>query len=1168
MSPRPLPRRKNPSSASLPFQQLESRLLLAGDWNGVEQVPGELLIQYTSTATPFQQAQARIAVAAELAETIHTAAMKNSGTGVLQRVKLPQEANLPAAMEALRRQPGVVFVEPNIIFNTAATSNDPYYTNGSLWGTYGDDLPNPIGPSGTTNTYGSHVEKGWAEGITGSADVIVGIVDTGVQVLHPDLAANIWVNPYEIAGDGIDNDGNGYVDDVRGWDFYNNDNSVYDDPSIDAHGTHVAGTIGAVGNNSTGIAGVNWTVRMVPVKFLAPSGSLANAVRAVDYLTDLKTRHGINLVVSNHSWGATGSGSYSQALHEAVIRHAKADIIFVAAAMNNATNNDITEVYPANFNTTQGTSNQTPAPYDAVISVANLMSDGGLNPSSGYGLTSVDLAGPGTTIWSTVPNNSYAAFDGTSMATPHVAGAVALLVSAQAEPLTPVELRDAILGSTTTTSSLAGKTVTGGRLNIYNALNTAPDETPPIISGVSAVPGSLSATINWTTDEAATTEVLYGTSPDSLDQTYSGSSLVMTHSASLTGLSALTTYYFRARSRDAAGNTSTTEVQSFTTLAVAPILFVDDDLGETYERFFTAALAAGGFSFDIWNVASNGSTPSSAELSNYDLVIWNTGSVYSGPGAGLASGEQSAIANYLDGGGRIFISGQDVLYSGVTSSFRQNYLKVASHSDDVRRTAHTAAGVSGHPVSNGMNLPISNPADFPQLYIDAVTPVAGAMGMLNHGMSGTTSPYSAVSYRGDLSAGGFGIVFTTTPFEAISNSASNPNNQNTFIARVVNYLLPKATVSTPTPSSNTSETGVAVDFTVTLNTAPTANVVIPVSSSDTTEGTVNVSSLIFTPANWSTPQTVTVTGVDDAIFDDNQPYTVLLGSATSTDVAFHGLNPSDVNLVNLDDDTVPGISVSGPETISEGNNGTNAVTFTVSLSSVSPVTVSVDYATSTSGFSSAATPEGDFSPVIGRLDFAPGQTSKTVSVLVRGERLVELDETFALLLSNPVQGVLTDDLAEVTITADDSWDYPQEIDFGTELSPIKAGAVGVGVLPYSSSMELGWTNGIENVQVVDREIGVPALRDVALTRDSSFRFDVPNGQYFVRVTYGDAAKAHDQMRVFVEGAAKPLVSTAANQFLTRAYVVDVTDGQLDLRFLDVGGSDPDVAIAGIGFSRR
>ena len=279
------------------------------------------------------------------------------------------------------------------------------------------------------------------------------------------------------------------------------------------------------------------------------------------------------------------------------------------------------------------------------------------------------------------------------------------------------------------------------------------------------------------------------------------------------------------------------------------------------------------------DVAATGQLPSTQDLVGYGAVIWNTGYDYTSTNAGLSSAEQTAIQGYLDLGGRIFISGQDVLYNTVTASFRENYLKVANFTSDVISANHTEAGVSGNIISDDLNLSIVKPADYAQLYIDAVSPSAGAEGLLLHGAS-ASSPYSAVSYQGDYVNGGFGMVFMTVPFESISNSTAAPNNQNEVMNRIINFLMPPTLggveVSAPTPNSNTTEDGGTVTFTVALTEAPLNDVTIPVSSSDSGEGTAGASSLVFTPSNWDVAQTVTVTGQNDALMTATLPIALCL----------------------------------------------------------------------------------------------------------------------------------------------------------------------------------------------------------------------------------------------------------------------------------------------------
>jgi subtilisin family serine protease len=495
------------------FEPLEDRRLLAAVFRD-----GEIIVQFAPAADDAARDAARAAIQGRALEAIETAAMRRQGAGgALERISLGRGVSVERAIQALANQPGVLFAEPNYLLTTSAVSNDPYYTTSSrLWGMYGDDAPTASGPSGTTNQFGSQAEKAWAAGSTGSKSVIVGILDEGIDVSHPDLAANIWVNPFDPV-DGLDNDGNGYIDDVNGWDFVSGNNTVYD-AGQDQHGTHVAGTIGGLGGNGVGVAGVSWDVTMISLKFLGPTGgTTANAVRALDYLTDLKTRHGINIVASNNSWGG---GGYSSALHGAIIRAANAGILFVAAAGNGGgdgigDSNDSVANYPSNYSTLAAATGQPAASYESVIAVAALTSTGGLASYSNFGATSVDIAAPGSSIWSTLPGNTYGNYNGTSMATPHVTGAVALYASAH-PGATASAIRGAILNSARATSSVSGRTVTGGRLDVAAAIGVR----PPVglsISGGSVVEGNsgaspLAFTVSLSTATTTTVTVNYATS--------------------------------------------------------------------------------------------------------------------------------------------------------------------------------------------------------------------------------------------------------------------------------------------------------------------------------------------------------------------------------------------------------------------------------------------------------------------------------------------------------------------------------------------------------------------------------------------------------------------------------------------------------------------------------
>lgn len=411
-------------------------------------VPNEILVKFKDGTDVSKKDAILAKLSGKLKEKILTKMMEKQGDkNGIDLVTI--SGTVADAIAKAKVLPEVEYAEPNYIYQHFAASNDTYFTNGSLWGMYGTT-------SSPANQYGSQAAAAWAAGHTGSNTVYVGIIDEGYMYTHEDLAANAGTNPGEVAGNGKDDDGNGYVDDVYGWDFDGNNNTVFDGVGDD-HGTHVAGTIGGVGGNGKGVAGVCWTVKLLDAKFLGNrGGTTANAIKAVDYFTALKNA-GVNIVATNNSWGG---GGFSQGLKDAIDRANTAGILFIAAAGNNGTNNDVTASYPSNYDSPN------------VIAVAAITSTGALASFSQYGKTTVDLGAPGAAIWSSVPKSSkgkiisgYASYSGTSMATPHVTGACALYAASN-PGATAAQIKAAILNSTIATSSLSGKCVTGGRLNV------------------------------------------------------------------------------------------------------------------------------------------------------------------------------------------------------------------------------------------------------------------------------------------------------------------------------------------------------------------------------------------------------------------------------------------------------------------------------------------------------------------------------------------------------------------------------------------------------------------------------------------------------------------------------------------------------------------------------
>ncbi len=381
-----------------------------------------------------------------------------SGLGVgLYSLRTPS-AGVAEIVSWAESTPGITSIEPDFALGSALLPNDSAY--GQLWG-----LSN-LGQSGGVVDVDIDAPEAWRV-TTGSRTVVIAVIDSGVDVNHPDLAGNIWQNPGEIPGNGIDDDGNGFVDDVSGWDFVSNDNRPQDD---NGHGTHVAGILGAVGNNAAGIAGVNWQVSILPLKFLddSGSGSTADAIAAMNYVATLRGQ-GVNIVAANNSWGG---GGFSSAMRSAISRLGDLDVTFVAAAGNEGTNSDATPAYPASYDLPN------------VISVAAIDRQGRLAGFSNYGQTAVDLAAPGVSIYSTTPGNSYATYSGTSMAAPYVSGVVGLLAAA-APSATAADIRTAILETVAPMAELGGRMVTGGLLNAAAAvgrLAEAPVAGPVVLS--------------------------------------------------------------------------------------------------------------------------------------------------------------------------------------------------------------------------------------------------------------------------------------------------------------------------------------------------------------------------------------------------------------------------------------------------------------------------------------------------------------------------------------------------------------------------------------------------------------------------------------------------------------------------------------------------------------
>ncbi|NNK48640.1 MAG: S8 family serine peptidase, partial [Gemmatimonadetes bacterium] len=389
-------------------------------------VPGEFIIKFKAGASEQEKEL--------ILSDLNATHIKGFGR-IKAALKRMDGLTVEEAIARYGNHPNIEFIEPNYILTAVETPDDARYDE--LWGM------NNTGQTGGTAGADISAEMAW-DVFTGNSNIVVGVIDTGVDYNHPDLVDNIWTNPGEIPGNGIDDDGNGYIDDIHGWDWVNDDADPMDD---NGHGTHCSGTIGGVGNNGTGVAGVNWDVRIMGLKFLSAggSGSTADAVSAVEYATDMALRYPGEVRVTSNSWGG---GGFSQALYDAIEEAGLADMLFIAAAGNSSSNNDASPHYPSNYD------------LDNVVSVAATDHNDNLAGFSSYGATTVDLAAPGVDILSTIPGGGYGLSSGTSMATPHVAG-VAALTFGRFPAVSALDAKSLILNGADPLDNLSGVVLTG-----------------------------------------------------------------------------------------------------------------------------------------------------------------------------------------------------------------------------------------------------------------------------------------------------------------------------------------------------------------------------------------------------------------------------------------------------------------------------------------------------------------------------------------------------------------------------------------------------------------------------------------------------------------------------------------------------------------------------------
>lgn len=450
-----------------------STLALATGLSATEapHVQGEIVVK-------FKEGKSKASLSSKTLSTLGIQGQRDVklSYGTLSVLKVGAEKSMTSVLAALNNNPAIEYAEPNYIYSvnpikerglvakkllkspftdfTASTPDDPSF--GKLWGLRNTGSNEPNGSAGVE---GADVNALKAWDITkGSRSVRIAVIDTGVDYNHPDLKANMWTNTAELNGKpGVDDDGNGFVDDVYGYDFANMDSNPMDG---NGHGTHCSGTIGAVHDNRIGVAGVMSDVQIMAVKFLGDdgSGSLEGAIKAIDYATMM------NVDLMSNSWGG---GGRSQALLDAIQRASDKGIIFTAAAGNSSSNNDASPSYPASYDTPN------------MVAVAATTAQNGLASFSSYGRNSVHIGAPGHNILSTVNGGGYDVYSGTSMATPHVSGVLGLLLAKEGR-MSHSALRERLTLTSVPVAALRGKTQTAGRIDAYNLLtDVRPERSGP-----------------------------------------------------------------------------------------------------------------------------------------------------------------------------------------------------------------------------------------------------------------------------------------------------------------------------------------------------------------------------------------------------------------------------------------------------------------------------------------------------------------------------------------------------------------------------------------------------------------------------------------------------------------------------------------------------------------
>jgi len=1024
-------------------------------------VPGQALVRYRSEPLAKQKTFEKLTSSDGRQLSIQLE--RFDGADIVPGLRLAHVApeDTMAAIAALKEQPDVLYAEPNYLLHLDANPNDPRFLSNELYGLAKIGAPQAWDTiKGSSDT----VQAGF-----GNPRIVVGVIDEGIDIVHQDLAANIWTNPGEGAtADGLDNDANGFVDDLHGYDFALNSGVI----TPQSHGTHVAGTIGAVGNNATGVVGVNWSVGLMSLKFIDGfQADTADAIRACNYAKMMRDRwvnsggtQGANLRVLNNSYG---DNEFTQSFLDSINALNQSGILFVASAGNvegfsTQPDNDLVAHYPSGY----------AAPN--VIGVASTGQTDNLAADSHYGAATVHLGAPGIGILSTTPSNTYSFSSGTSMATPHVAGAAALLL-AQNPNLTIQQLKGLLLYNGDLVPSLAGKTVTGRRLNVANSVAAAAENdvtAPGTVSNLhlnSQTGRSLN--VGWTAsgdDGASGQAALYTVS---FTDASSGAviflkNVVPAASGVVQAVDVKLPYRhptgtLNIREFDNAGNEGVpaTLPLSISLLASDPYqisLGIHDSLStggvglatNCDDCFKTQALPFSfpyfGANFNSVNVTSNGamyfttppandSASSGFGLSQFKMIAGLWDDLRTDRVAGDDIYVVTPDAN------RIIFRWQAVTFgNGTPATELPVSFEIELRSDGTILTRYGNAPQS--PNADIISRVVGISGGEPDTYIVPSHTSEGTVIDLTNAQTVTflprslTTPTLTVASLGPNS----GVNITVSP-----NDKGGQGNGTTQFTRLYDFstLVNLTAPATASGNSFLKWQRDGVDFSITLATSVTMDVNHTMTAIYAAPQTLTIASV-----NPNSGASISVSPNDnnsqgDGTTQFTRTYTQgsvvnLTAAATAAGNIFQKWQRDGVDFssnpatsVTIDGDRtmtavyVNTLQFSQPQ-FNVNESGLSA-TITVTRNGSTAVPASVNFATS----DGTATQKGDYTQVAGKLIFAAGETSKTFSVLIIDDAFQEATESFSVTLSNPTGATLgATNVTTVAISDNDAPGLPNPLD--------------------------------------------------------------------------------------------------------------------------------------------